>query len=118
MSQLLTHAEAAALLKMAEREIVDVMVAPDGAPVITTYDGVQYIVVDPEHPDAAGKSGLMYLNAPVLPEGRVYVGDFPIYENYADPANDPTEIATDPVPVDAPAPDAPPADETAGKRGR
>lgn len=56
-------ADAAAALSMGEDEITSVESSPAG-PVITIHDGTRYIVVPDDLPDADGKTGLMWLEAP------------------------------------------------------
>lgn len=70
----MTHQEAASLLGVPEREVSDVQDSKHG-PVITTTDGVSYILVDSEAPDASGKAGLMYLQKP----NPRYEGVFPVF---------------------------------------
>ena len=66
--------EAAHTLGMAEREIDDVLDSPAG-PIVKTTDGQTYVIVPADHPDAEGKTGLMFLAAP---HDR-YIGTFPVY---------------------------------------
>lgn len=59
----MNKSEAAAALNIRPAEVADVEDSP-GGPVITTTDGVRYIVVPDDQPDAAGLSGVMLLAAP------------------------------------------------------
>ena len=81
----MTRDEAAAALNIKAKEVADVEDSPAG-PVITTTDGVRYIVVPEDQPDANGKTGLMFLAAPNL------TGDWPM-AIYAQPG----AVDTDPV---------------------
>ena len=54
-------AAAARLLGVNPSELLDVADGPNGI-VITTTDGVRYIVVPAEHPDGEGKTGVMILD--------------------------------------------------------
>lgn len=80
----LTIAEAAELLSMPEREIIDVADSPAGD-LITTVGGT--VLVNCVEPDAEGKTGLMFLAAPTA----TYGGAFPVY---AQPGGD-TDTDTD-----------------------
>ncbi len=59
----MNRTEAAAALGLRENEIADVEASPAG-PVITTTDGVRYIIVAEDTPDADGDHGIMFLAAP------------------------------------------------------
>ena len=67
----MTRDEAAAALNIKAKEVADVEDSPAG-PVITTTDGVRYVIVPEDQPDANGKTGLMFLAAPNL------TGDWPM----------------------------------------
>lgn len=75
--------EAAAALNIKAKEVADVEDSPAG-PVITTTDGVRYVIVPEDQPDANGKTGLMFLAAPNL------TGDWPM-PIYAQPGAVDTE---------------------------
>ncbi len=94
----MNRTEAAAALSLRENEIADVEASPAG-PVITTTDGVRYIIVAEDTPDADGDHGIMFLAAP-----NETGGSWPI-KVYAQPGAVDTEVdtATD---GDAPADDA------------
>jgi hypothetical protein len=92
---MLTIDEAAKLMHCPVWEILAVDESPAGD-LITTFDGNTMVLVPEDRPDFDGKTGLMFLVAPVPPEGRPYVGGFPVYTN--PPADD--------MPVVAPAADA------------
>lgn len=103
--------EATALLGAAAGEIVDVVEEAFGH-VIKHRDGSSYVAVAADKPDAAGKTGLMYLTAPT----PTYEGTFPVFAPSAgapDPAPAPPEPAADQVPAPDTAPEAPAAAETA-----
>ncbi|MCU1356390.1 MAG: hypothetical protein JWM89_1808 [Acidimicrobiales bacterium] len=70
----MNRTEAAELLGMKPDEVADVLDSPAGD-VIVTRDGVKMIDVDEAHPDAEGKHGLMFLEAPT----EKYSGLFPVY---------------------------------------
>lgn len=70
----MNHAEAAQRLSVLETEISDAIDSPAGA-VIVTRDGVAYVDVPVDRPDAEGKTGLMFLAAPTANYG----GNFPVY---------------------------------------
>lgn len=84
-------AAAAELLGVPEREILGVDDSPAG-PVIRT-SGVAYVVVPDDQPDGAGKTGLMYLAAPV----ERYTDSFPVYTAPVDltPPADPADPVRD-----------------------
>lgn len=63
---------------IADRELVDVIESPAGI-TFETSDGLRYIDVAADSPDAEGKTGLMYLAAPEVERG--YQGEFPIFVN-------------------------------------
>lgn len=66
--------KAAIRLGMDVTEIVDVAETPAGV-AIHVFDGSVLIDVPAEHPDFAGKSGLMFL----VPPSDDYAGDFPVF---------------------------------------
>jgi len=80
----LTLAEASAIAGMKE-EIVGVDVAPAGD-VIHVKDGTVLVLVPEDEPDAEGKTGLMFLVAPLNEKGK-YLGTFPVYSQ---PTDEPT----------------------------
>lgn len=62
-------------------EIVDANDSPGGT-VVTTLDGQTYIIVPEDRPDAEGKTGVMWLNAPPRVIGgkvETYNGTFPVF---------------------------------------
>ncbi|MGH2794821.1 MAG: hypothetical protein ACRDKG_11005, partial [Actinomycetota bacterium] len=69
-----TIKDGAAILSVREDEIANVYHSPAGVVIVTT-DGVSYVDVPADAPDADGKTGLMFLAAPK--PGNTYV--FPIY---------------------------------------
>ena len=74
---------AAARVGMAPREIWSA-VLDNGHLVVRCTDGTVLVDVPADAPDAAGKTGLMFLEAPLPPpdaEGRrrPYTGSFPVY---------------------------------------
>lgn len=69
---MISKSAAAALLGIPAREVAEVGNTPAGD-VITTRDGVAYVLVPDDTPDAEGKTGLMLLAAPS--EQSVYVED-------------------------------------------
>lgn len=78
----LTKTDAARLIGMAEREVVDFEDSPAG-PVIRTVDGNTYVVVDADDPQYDAKTkGVMFL----VPPTERYKGTFPVYAN--PPADD------------------------------
>lgn len=88
--------EAAAALGLRENEIADVEDSPAG-PVIETTDGVRYVIVPEDQPDADGDHGIMFLAAP-----NEMGGSWPI-KVYAQPGAVDTEVDTAPdgdAPVD------------------
>lgn len=85
------HLDAARLLGIPVREIADVGDSPAGT-LITTTDGVIYVHVPEEAPDADGKSGLMYLAKPHSNDAPV---GFPVFAQETD-EDAPTEDAADP----------------------
>ncbi len=74
-----TREAAAARLGIPADEVVDFLEDEAGL-VITTSDGQSYIVVDEDHPDADGKTGLMFLAAP----SETYAGGFPVFAQPAE----------------------------------
>lgn len=78
-----TKADGARALSIEENEVEAVADSPAGLIVVTT-DGVRYIVVDEDNPDAAGRCGVMFLVPPKLP----YHGTFPVYSQPGIPAED------------------------------
>lgn len=66
---------AAKVLGVPVGEVVDVYDHDHGTVIITT-DGVSYINVDADHPDADGQTGLMYLAKPHAGEAPV---SFPVF---------------------------------------
>lgn len=105
-------ARAAKTLSMRPTDITSADEAPAGF-VIGTADGVSYIDVPADHPDADGKTGLMFLVKP-NPE-RTYT--FPVYAPHED------EQPVDEPPADEPAGDAdsitaPPAPEPPPRSGK
>lgn len=58
-----TTAQAARTLSLREAQVTDVEDSDEGV-LIRTTDGVVYIVVDPDRPDGAGRSGVMLLAKP------------------------------------------------------
>lgn len=99
----MNRTEAAAALSLRETEIADVEASPAG-PVITTSDGVRYVIVAEDTPDADGDHGLMFLAAP-----NETGGSWPL-KVYAQPGAVDTEVDTAPD-GDAPAEPVEPADE-------
>ena len=75
----MNKAEFCQLLGMPPSELGDPMDSPGGLVIESLADGLCYIVVPEDTPDADGKTGLMYLGAPLLDGDRVYIGDFPVY---------------------------------------
>lgn len=69
-----TTADGARALKISEDEVAAVRDADEGL-IVTTTDGVQYIVVDKGRPDANGRHGVMFL----VPPTPRYRGDFPVF---------------------------------------
>jgi hypothetical protein len=67
------------MLGMPPSELGDPMDSPGGLVIESLADGLRYIVVPEDNPDADGKTGLMFLGAPQLEGDRVYVGNFPVY---------------------------------------
>ena len=78
MAKSLTLEAAAELLGVRPAEIANVDHSPAGPVITTARDGVSYIDVAADAPDAAGKTGLMYASAPYAG----YVGSFPVYQPY------------------------------------
>ena len=108
----MNRTEAAAALSLRENEIADVEASPAG-PVITTTDGVRYIIVAEDTPDADGDHGVMFLAAP-----NETGGSWPI-KVYAQPGAVDTEVDTETdgdaqadeaEPVEAPASSTEPVD--------
>ncbi len=99
----MNRTEAAAALSLRENEIADVEASPAG-PVITTTDGVRYIIVAEDTPDADGDHGVMFLAAP-----NETGGSWPL-KVYAQPGAVDTEVDTAPD-GDAAAEPVGPADE-------
>lgn len=91
-----TKADGARALSIEENEVATVADSPAGLIVITT-DGVHYVVVDEDNPDAAGRHGVMFLVPPKLP----YHGTFPVYSQPEIPA----EAVLEPVDPDTLVPD-------------
>lgn len=90
--------EAAQMLGMKESEIVSVDEADEGL-VIVTHDGVHLVLVAPDHPDALGKVGLMFLDKPAAD----MVTDFPVYaRDVDDTAAEPETVEGDPAVEDEP----------------
>lgn len=73
--------EAAKRLGVPVNEVIETADSPAGT-IITTFDGVRYIDVAEDNPDAEGNSGLMMLTAPT----SSYGGAFPVF---AQPGADP-----------------------------
>ncbi len=82
---MLSIAAAAHIMNCPEHEIIAVADSPAGD-MITTFDGNTFVVVPDDAPDFDGKTGLMFLVPPVPPNGRPYVGDFPVFTNPPDDA--------------------------------
>lgn len=64
-------------------EIVEAYDAPGGT-VVQTFDGQTYIIVPEDHPDAQGKTGVMWLSPPPrIVDGKIepYAGTFPVFAN-------------------------------------
>ena len=72
----MNKAEAAELLSIEEAEVHDVAESSAGT-CVKTHDGVTYIIVPQDNPDAEGKFGVMFLAAPT----ERYGGTFPVYAN-------------------------------------
>lgn len=83
----MNRTEAAAALGLRENEIADVEDSPAG-PVIETTDGVRYVIVPEDQPDADGDHGIMFLAAP-----NETGGSWPI-KVYAQPGAVDTEVDT------------------------
>lgn len=99
-----TKADGARALRIEDREVANVLDAPAGM-VVQTTDGVTYVVVPEDRPDADGKTGVMFL---VPPTDR-YRGTFPVYSQPREVAADTPIDPGDPaLPSVAPDPDAPP----------
>lgn len=94
----MNRTEAAAALALRENEVADVEDSPAG-PVVTTTDGVRYVIVSEDNPDADGDHGIMFVAAP-----NETGGPWPI-KIYAQPGAVDTEVDTAPD-GDAPAADA------------
>lgn len=84
----MNRTEAAAALGLRENEIADVEDSPAG-PVIETTDGVRYVIVPEDQPDADGDHGIMFLAAP-----NETGGSWPI-KVYAQPGAVDTEVDTE-----------------------
>ena len=69
------------------RRSTDVTDSPAGT-VITTFDGVAYLVVPDDQPDADGQRGLMFLAAP----HENYGGTFPVYAGPPEPDEQPVDF--------------------------
>lgn len=76
-------------------EVASAEESPGGL-IVATTDGVRYIVVPAEHPDDAGRSGVMFVVAPTYP----YHGTFPVY---AQPQAEPSLDEPPPEPGAGPA---------------
>lgn len=72
----MTRAAACQLLGCSSSELVDVLDSPAG-PVFRMSDGNRYINVAEDTPDADGKSGLMFLEAP----SANYQGQMAVFVN-------------------------------------
>lgn len=70
-------------LGMKEREIFDAEDSPAGV-VVNLTDGTSLVIVEDDNPDAEGKTGVMFLAAPITPDGKPYRGDFPVYAQPTD----------------------------------
>lgn len=70
----MNNTDAARALSVNTAEIGSVEDSPAGV-IVTTTDGVRYVIVPDDSPDAEGKTGLMFLAAP----HENYGGSFPIY---------------------------------------
>lgn len=79
---------AAEALGVPAREIADVLESPAGL-VVHTTDGVGYIIVPDDQPDADGKTGLMLLAKPT----ESWSGSFPVFANEPTPTTDPADPA-------------------------
>ena len=125
MSDLSTRADVCAKYGLADRELVDFLDSPGGF-IFETADGIRLIDVPDDTPDGDDKTGLMYLQPPVLELG--YQGGFPVYvplpEDLEAAAVNPAEAPAKPKrsrkaktesPATATTPGAP--DDTAGDDG-
>lgn len=103
----MTKTEAARALSIEEAEVRQVSDSPAG-PIVQTTDGVLYVIVPEESPDADGKTGLMFLAAP----HPRYNGPFPVYsqprEAGADEGEPVESASTEPVGPSASSPGEPP----------
>lgn len=64
----MNRTEAAAALGLRESEVADVEDSPAG-PIVATTDGVRYVIVAEDNPDADGDHGVMFLAAPSEGDG-------------------------------------------------
>jgi hypothetical protein len=118
VSDLPSRAVVCAEYGLSDSELVDFADAPGGF-TFDTRDGVRYIDVPADAPDADGKTGLMYVVAPDVAGG--YRGDFPVYVN--PPAEEPAPVEVEPVEVE-PAEEQPTEEQSAevpapaGRRGK
>lgn len=85
--------EAARLLSLQEDEVHDVADSPAGV-IVKTGDGVDYVIVEPDNPDAEGRHGVMFLAAPTANYG----GTFPVYAQPG-PVQAPLETPPAPPPL-------------------
>jgi hypothetical protein len=60
----------------------------DAGLVVDIFDGTRLIIVPDDAPDADGKTGVMYLAAPISAGGKDYTGDAPVYAQPVEPAPD------------------------------
>ncbi len=91
-------ADVARDLGMKNAEILAVEDSEAGL-IVDVFDGTRLVIVPEDNPDADGKTGVMYLVAPVSATGQPYTGDAPIFaQPGADVVDDADAIADDEYP--------------------